>query len=110
MRKQRSITVLLCSGLIAVGLQFAACARRPAPARGPELTGSSKEKPARRSPRPACRPKKRVSPAYPERARNEGIQGTVEVCFSINGNGNVENAHVVYSDLYPRGHSYANPR
>lgn len=31
----------------------------------------------------------------------------VEVCFSINGNGNVENAHVVYSDLYPRGHSYA---
>ena len=31
----------------------------------------------------------------------------VRVCFSIDGDGNVESARVVHSDLYPRGYSYA---
>lgn len=107
MRKQNSISVPLCSGLIATGLQFAACARRPVPADGPAHTCTSKENHAQPAPEQACRPTKRVVPVYPERARSDGIAGTVAVCFSIDGNGNVENAHVVHSDLYPRGYSYA---
>ena len=100
----RSTTVLFTFSMLVIGLQFTGCSTATNATANHSFVKAQKtgEKVVT-----SLRVVKRVAPIYPPQAFFHSIQGVVKICFTVNRNGNVEDARVVHAAFQPKGDTNA---
>jgi len=102
----RSTTVLLAFSMLVIGLQFTGCSTAL------NATVDHSFVKAQKTGEKAVTPLqtvKQAPPIYPPQAFSRSIQGVVKICFTVNRNGNVEDARVVHAAFQPHSSPRVTP-
>lgn len=97
---RRTATVLFTFSTLVIGLQITGCSTPPNATTDHSFVKAQKtgEKVVA-----SLQPVKQVPPLYPPLALFRSVQGVVKICFTVNRNGDVEDAHVVHAAFQPQG-------
>lgn len=96
----RITTVLFTFSILVIGLQFTGCSTTPNATADHSFVKAQKTGDKVVAPSRAV---KRVPPIYPPQAFFRSVQGVVRICFTVNRNGDVEDARVVHAAFQPQG-------
>ncbi len=100
----RAATVLFTFSILVIGLQFTGCSTTLNATADHSFVKAQKTGEKVVTPLQAV---KRVAPVYPPQAFFRSVQGVVQICFTVNRNGDVEDARVVHAAFQPRGDANA---